>query len=290
MIHWSGSGAGSKSPTLGRFHGLLLLALGGFVLTVLLRQTEYHRARLAAEVLGIVLGGAATVLVFGLTRPSPQVVTRAYVLLSRHTRRLLIAGMTSLFGFAVATAAVHRVAPQLRQVPGLGGIVTLDWVLSLSMLAIAGSTLLCVGLMAMVARPTAAASVGAAPDGATLERLWAAANGEDAQALRACFAPSKQGESLARTWAECAGPMGSSQVLLVRSAAKAGRTWSEWYARRHDDGSVRRWVVVATEHASRIGDDGVFYQHLPGLGVRPERVDSGTALAGSPPLANEPTR
>jgi hypothetical protein len=290
MMGWSGSGAGGKSPTLGRLHGLLLLALGGIVLTVLLRQTQYHRARLAAEVLGIVLGGAATVLVFGLTRPSPQVVTRAYVLLSRHTRRLLIAGMTSLFGFAVATAAVHRVAPQLRQVPALGGIVTLDWVLSLSMLAIAGSTLLCVGLMAMVARPTAAAA-GAAPDGATLERLWAAANGDDGQALRACFAAGKQGESLMRTWAACAGPMGSSQVLLVRSAARAGRTWSEWYARRHDDGAVHRWVVVANEQAGRLGDDCAFYQFLagplPGSGARWEQGDAGAALPSPQLLARE---
>jgi hypothetical protein len=264
MMRLSGPSAGSKTLTLGRLHGILLLALGGIVLTVLLRQTEYHRARLAAEVLGIALGGAVTVLVFGLTRPSPQVVTRAYVLLSRHTRRLLISGMMSLFGFAIATAAIHRVAPQLREVPGLGGIVTLDWVLSLSMLAIAGSTLLCVGLMAMVARPTAATSVRVAPDGATLERLWAAANGENAQALRVCFAESKQGAFLARLWAECAGPLGSSQVVLVRSAARSGRIWSEWYACSHDDGSIRRWVMVATEHAGRISDDGAFFQHLPG--------------------------
>lgn len=259
-----GAHGATRTPTLGRSHGILLLLLGGIVLTVLLRQTEYHRARFAAEVLGIVLGGAGTVLVFGLTRPSPQVVTRAYVLLSRHTRLLLVAGMTSLFGFAIATAAIHRVSPQLRELPGVGGLVTLDWVLSLTMLAIAGSTLLCVGLMAIVARPTAGVRVGTAPDGVTLERLWAAANGDSVQSLRTCFASSTQGERLCGNWAEFAGPLGSSQIVLVRSAAKGGRVWSEWYACRHTDRSVRRWVLVATEQAGRINGDGEFFQHVSG--------------------------
>jgi hypothetical protein len=262
VMRLSGSGARNGTPTLGRSHGGLLLLLGGVVLTVLLRQTEYHRARLAAEVLGITLGGAGSVLVFGLTRPSPQVVTRAYVLLSRHTRLLLIAGMSLMYGFAVATAAVRRVAPQLREVPGLGGLVTLDWVLSLSMLAIAGSTLLCVGLMAIVARPTSAAAVDTATDGTSLERLWAAANGENTRVLRMCFALSLQGERLWQRWVEITGPVGSSQIVLVRSAAKGGKVWSEWYARSYTDRSVRRWVLVATEHAGLINGDGELFQHV----------------------------
>ena len=49
--------------TLGRFHGVLLLILGVTVLAVLLRATGGHRARLAAEVLGILLGGAASAIV-----------------------------------------------------------------------------------------------------------------------------------------------------------------------------------------------------------------------------------
>jgi len=263
MMRLSGSGQMNRAPTLGRLHGFLLLLLGSIVLTVLLLQTEYHRARLAAEVLGIAVGGAGAMLVFGLTRPSPQVVTRAYVLLSRHTRVLLIAGMILLFGFAIATSAIRRVAPQLREVPGLGGIVTLDWVLSLAMLAIAGSTLLCVGLMAIVARPPKDAADCATADGVKLERLWAATNAEDFQAFRACFARSAPGDRLCRAWAEVAGPLGGSQIVLVRSAAKGGRIWSEWYACRHSDRSICRWVLVATEHAGCISGDGVLFQPIP---------------------------
>ena len=263
LMRLPGANSESRNPTLGRSHGLLLLLLGSIVLTVLLLQTEYHRARLAAEVLGIAVGGTGAALVFGPTRPSPQVVTRAYVLLSRHARVLLITGMLSLFGFAIATSAIGRVAPQLRDVPGLGGIVTLDWVLSLSMLAMAGSTLLCVGLMAVVARPRRAAADCPTGEGVALERLWAAANAEDFQAFRACFARSAPGDRLCRAWAEVAGPLGGSQIVLVRSAAKGGRIWSEWYACRHSDRSICRWVLVATEHAGCISGDGVLFQPIP---------------------------
>jgi hypothetical protein len=251
------------ASTVGRSHGLLLLLLGTIVLATLLRQTEGHRARLAAEVLGMALGGSGAVLIFGLTRPSPQVVTRAYVLLSRHMRLLLIGGMALLFGFAVATAAVHRVAPQLREVPGLGGVVTLDWVLSLSMLAIAGSTLLCIGCMAIVARPRQAAGSDVVVAGVALERLWSATNCREGQALRRCFAAGQAGEHLFGRWSEFAGPLGSHQIVLVRSAALDGRVWSEWYARSEDGGSTRRWVLVASEQAGRIGGDGELFEHVP---------------------------
>lgn len=255
--------AGSAS-TVGRSHGVLMLLLGTIVLTTLLQQTQGHRARLAAELLGVVLGGSGAVLIFGLTRPSPQVVTRAYVLLSRHMRRLLIGGMALLYGFAVATAAVHRVAPQLRQVPGLGGLVTLDWVVSLSMLAIAGSTLLCFGCMAIVARPRKAVTTGSLVAGVALERLWSAANGHDGQALRMCFTAGTAGARLYSRWSEFAGPIGVHQVVLVRSAALEGRVWSEWYARSADGLDIRRWILVATEQAGRISGDGELFQHVPG--------------------------
>jgi hypothetical protein len=262
MMPRSASAVQQSTPTLARSHGLLLLLLGGIVLTVLLLQTEYHRARLAAEVLGIALGSTGALLVFGLSRPSPQVVTRAYVMLSRQTRMLLIAGMALLFGFAIATSAIRRVAPQLRNVPGLGGIVTLDWVSSLTMLAVAGSTLMCVGLMAIVARASKDIADDATADGASLERLWRATNAADFQAFRACFALSGQGERLCRTWADFAGPLGGSQVVLVRSAATGGRTWSEWYACRDADRSIRRWVLVASEHSGRISGDGEIFQYV----------------------------
>jgi len=261
MMRLSPPQRAGASSTVGRSHGLLMLLLGTVVLTTLLQQTQGHRARLAAELLGVLLGGSGAVLIFGLTRPSPQVVTRAYVLLSRHMRLLLIGGMALLFGFAVATAAVHRVAPELRQVPGLGGIVTLDWVVSLSMLAIAGSTLLCVGCMAIVARPRKLVAGGLVA-GVALERLWSAANSHDGQALRTCFAAGTAGELLAGRWSDLAGPVGHQQIVLVRSAALDGRVWSEWYARSADGLAIRRWVLVATEQAGRVSGDGEIFAHV----------------------------
>src|SRR6185312_11728234 len=164
----------------------------------------------------------------GVARPSPQLVTRAYVRLSPHTRTLLMAGMATLLGVAVVTAIAHQVAPGLRNVPGLGGLVTLDWVLSLMLLAIAGSTLLFLGLVALTARPTAPATLGPS-QGAALERLWAAANRQGEDELRQCFAAGPAGDALFEQWIDCVGSPGGASVLLVRSAVVWGRTWSEWH-------------------------------------------------------------
>ncbi len=253
----------SQRPILGRVHGILLVLLGAIVITVLIHQSGGHRARLAAEILGIALGGGVTLLVFGLARPSPQVVTQAYRLLSPHTLVSLATGMTGLYGFALATAIVHHVLPQLhlKEVPGVGGMVTLVWVFALMSLGIAGSTLIGIGMMAIAARADAMRARHQPVAGAALERLWAAANGEREHALRMCFAQTVQGDQVLQQWLACAGPLGSSHVVLVRAATSGGRLWSEWYAHNYTDNSVRRWVLSATEQAERIGPDGEVFQY-----------------------------
>lgn len=250
------SRAKSGPATLGRVESVLLMALGLTVLLCLFGITQDHRARLAAEVLGTILGAAATILVVGVARPSPQLVTRAYVRISPHTRTLLIAGMVTLFGVAVATAVAHEIAPGLRDVPGLGGLVTLDWVLSLTLLAIAGSTLLFLGLVALVARPTPSAPAGPR-EGAALERLWAAANGQSVEALRQCFV-GPDGEALFGQWLALVGPPGAAAVLLVRSAAAWERSWSEWHTIPAAGSPSQRWLLVATERGGRLAGGQLF--------------------------------
>lgn len=258
---------------LGRLHGLLLLLLGASVLALLLHSTEGHRARLAAEGLGVLLGGAAATVVSGISRPSPQVVTRAYVRLNRHMRRCLLAGMTILFGFAAVTAIARRMAPGLREVPALGGLVTFDWVLSLTMLAVAGAALLLIGLLALVARPVTAALP--APDGGRiLERLWSASNSDRGEELRACFTDDPAGDALYRQWRALSGPAGGTHVILVRSTTIWGRSLSEWCARSEGDMATQRWILIAREYAGRVAT-GEFFRPMP-VG---EMVGSATSLA-----------
>ena len=247
-----GPAAGDGRPVLGRRGGLLLALLGLAVLAILVNASQGHRARLAAEGLGVLAGGAATALVLGRVRPSPDLATRAYLHLGRPARALLVAGLVALFGFALGTAGLHRIFPHLQHVPGFGGLVTLDWVVSLGLLATAGSTLFCLGVGACLARGDApAADQGGLP----LERLWAASNRGDAGELAACFDAGEGGRRLLGEWLRLLGPPGTTQVLLVRTATVWGRSWSEWQFGRPDGAGRLAWrrrLLVAREAGGRL--------------------------------------
>ena len=252
-----------RTSLVGRGSGLLLLVLGVTILGVLFWATGGHRARLVAETLGVLVGGSMTILFVGVSRPSPQVVTRAYVRLSRNTRALLIAGIAMVLGFAVVTAAIEPAIPRLREIPAFGGVVTLDWVLSLTVLAIAGTTLLLLGMVTIGARPAATPRAESMATDFLLERLARASNGNAPHALRACFTHDEAGECSFRAWCALLATYEGSHVVLVRSATVWDRLWSEWHLRAEQGGHVQRWILVAQAAEGCIANVEVFRQQVP---------------------------
>ena len=238
---------------LGRGGGLLLVALGLTVLCLLFWATQGHRARLAAEGLGVLMGGGLTLAVVGLSRPSAQVVTRAYVRLSRHTRALLIVGISMVFGFALVMAAIEPAMPRLRETPAFGGLITLDWVLSLTVLAVAGAMLLLLGVVAVGAHPANSFSTSAPAAGHfLLERLAYASNSGNADLLRACFTADGAGERTYREWRAVLAAADAQQAILVHSATVWGRLWSEWHLLSGSGHSAQQWILVAQQAGGQI--------------------------------------
>lgn len=271
---------------LGRAGRLLLIALGLVAVSLLFRATGGHRARLAAEALGVLAGGGLTLVVVGVRRPSPQIVTRAYAGLGAYARALFVAGIGLLFGFGLLTASVAATMPGLREVPALGGLVTLDWVVSLTVLGTAGSILLSLGILAWRAeigpeqRP---ASVAA--DDAILERLWSASNEGDMDALRRCFGPRREGERLFHTWCDAVGPLGTSQVLLVSSSTVWDKALSEWHVRAAEVAGapgVRRFILLAHADAGAIASGDLY--RVIGPATLPPPDPTARALPNGAPL------
>jgi hypothetical protein len=213
-------------------------------------------------------------------------VTRAYASLSKIARLLLATGTLLLFGFGISTAGLAEVVPNLRDIPGFGGMVTLDWVVSLTLLATAGSILLSLGILACRAVTITDNPIAAVRIGDILVQLWEASNGSSDEDLRECFGESDSGEQLYRSWLSVIGSPGSSQTLLVRSSVVLGKSWSEWHCLSPDvrrDTRESHHVLLAHIEAGKIMSGELF---APSTSPR-VAIDAKTSTAHN--FMQEPT-
>ncbi|MCL4544037.1 MAG: hypothetical protein M1118_05485 [Chloroflexi bacterium] len=264
-----------QHAVLNRRAGAFLFVLGVVVLAVLFRSTEGHRARITAEALGATTGLVITLIAVGVTRPSRLHITRAYIRLSQQARRLLILGMGLLFGFATITAAVQQFAPPLQPLPAIGGIVTLDWVLSLFFIATAGGTLVGLGAFTCIARTQAIPNRAAARI-TVLERLWLACDRSDVAAMSACFSGSPSGRALFREWSDITGSLGSARVVLIESATVWDQLIAVWHVNNPQNAVNPQHVVLLCRESGRQLEQGEIFIALSTEG---QTAVKGPALA-----------